>query len=246
MGRQASSMKGELAFLKADHLLTWNLYQISWCAYVWTRLCTAVFEQHFWVKEAGCTRLRESFTGVGFSITDNWQIINHISKCSIPVFEGFLPAQHNENLMGLLFTMAHWHALAKLRQHTDLSLDIMDLVTIQLGTSLRKFQAETCFVFNTRELKREEAARTRQAQRAKTTAQSSTKTTSTAPSLSQTQTTTVKSTGRHLKTLNLKTYKDHALGDYVETIRRFGTTDSYSTETVSFPFCVFQILLIFY
>ncbi len=119
------------------------------------------------LKKLGARRLRESFTGVGFSITDNWQIINHISKCSIPVFEGFLPAQHNENLMGLLFTMAHWHALAKLRQHTDLSLDIMDLVTIQLGTSLRKFQAETCFVFNTRELKREEAARTRQAQRAK-------------------------------------------------------------------------------
>jgi hypothetical protein len=34
------------------------------------------------------------------------------------------------------------------------------------------------------------------------------------------------------KTLNLNTYKIHALGDYVSTIREFGTTDSYSTETV--------------
>jgi len=40
--------------------------------------------------------------------------------------------------------------------------------------------------------------------------------------------TTIKS-----KMLNLSTYKLHALGDYVNTIRHFGTTDSYSTQTVS-------------
>ena len=34
------------------------------------------------------------------------------------------------------------------------------------------------------------------------------------------------------KTLNLNTYKFHALGDYVATIRLFGTTDSYSTQLV--------------
>lgn len=34
------------------------------------------------------------------------------------------------------------------------------------------------------------------------------------------------------KTMNLNTYKVHALGDYVETIRQYGTTDSYSTEPV--------------
>jgi hypothetical protein len=39
--------------------------------------------------------------------------------------------------------------------------------------------------------------------------------------------------GRRKKTFNLNTYKAHALGDYVETIRRCGTTDSYSTEPVS-------------
>ena len=40
------------------------------------------------------------------------------------------------------------------------------------------------------------------------------------------------------KTLNLNTYKFHALGDYVATIRLFGTTDSYSTLLVSFiPHC---------
>jgi hypothetical protein len=37
---------------------------------------------------------------------------------------------------------------------------------------------------------------------------------------------------RHKKTFNLNTYKLHALGNYTMTIRRYGTTDSYSTEMV--------------
>ena len=32
--------------------------------------------------------------------------------------------------------------------------------------------------------------------------------------------------------MSLLTYKLHALGDYVETIRRWGTTDSYNSQTV--------------
>jgi len=32
--------------------------------------------------------------------------------------------------------------------------------------------------------------------------------------------------------LNLQTYKYHALGDYPNMIRRFGTTDNYTTQTV--------------
>jgi hypothetical protein len=38
---------------------------------------------------------------------------------------------------------------------------------------------------------------------------------------------------RKPKLLNLNTYTYHALGDYVRTIRTFGTTDSYSTQPVS-------------
>ncbi|KAF8523843.1 hypothetical protein JB92DRAFT_2589963, partial [Gautieria morchelliformis] len=37
--------------------------------------------------------------------------------------------------------------------------------------------------------------------------------------------------GKKPKTLNLLTYKFHTLGDYVSTIRWFGTTDSYSRQT---------------
>ena len=46
--------------------------------------------------------------------------------------------------------------------------------------------------------------------------------------------TTNKCSTRRRKILNINTYKYHSLGDYAATIRRIGTTDSYSTESVSY------------
>lgn len=138
----------------------------------------------------------------------------------MPVFEGLLPEPHNSCLQDLLFTLSHWHALAKLRQHTDLSLNILDSVTVQLGKKLRDFRDTTCAAFDTKELSREVAARVRRASKKSVT--SSHKRTANATNAA----------GKQSKTLNLKTYKDHSLGDYVEMIRQHGTTDSYSTEMV--------------
>jgi hypothetical protein len=42
------------------------------------------------------------------------------------------------------------------------------------------------------------------------------------------------------KKFNLQTYKFHSLGDYADTIRRYGTTDSYSTERVR----VFSVMVL--
>ena len=139
--------------------------------------------------------------------------------------------------------MAHWHALAKLRQHTDLSLAILESVTIQLGQLLRKFRANTCGAYHTQELHRERAARLRKTANKPTVIQKTSEQASTAiggptsqleavpskPTASKTTT----SGGRLRKTFNLMTYKDHSLGDYVESIKRYGTVDSYSTESVS-------------
>lgn len=41
-----------------------------------------------------------------------------------------------------------------------------------------------------------------------------------------------KGTGKRAIVFSLNTYKHHALGDYGQQIRRFGTTDSYSTQIV--------------
>lgn len=82
-------------------------------------------------------------------------------KCAIPVFEGLLPDPHNERLMDLLFIFGYWHGLAKLRQHTDVTLETMDRLTTALGEKFREFQQHTCSAFVTHELKKETNARKR-------------------------------------------------------------------------------------
>ena len=47
---------------------------------------------------------------------------------------------------------------------------------------------------------------------------------------------------RKTKTFNLTTYKLHALGDYPNTIRQYGTTDNYTTQTVSLLSMLFTCL----
>ena len=138
-------------------------------------------------------------------------------QCSIPAFEGLFPEPHNSRILRLLYRLCEWHALAKLRMHTDSSLNHLDSLTKELGALTREFRDKTCQSFETKELPREAAARQRRAQQKKTQPHSSRRETSSA---------------RRLKTLNLKTYKYHALDDYVRTIRVFGCTDNYSTQLV--------------
>jgi len=82
-------------------------------------------------------------------------------QCAIPVFDGLLPEPHNNTILRLLFTCAHWHGLAKLRMHTSDTLNIFDDATRQIGAEFRVFKATTCPAFETRELDRERDARLR-------------------------------------------------------------------------------------
>jgi hypothetical protein len=120
-------------------------------------------------------------------------------------------------VLDLLFLLAYWHALAKLRLHTDFTVGLLGTVTNLLGRQLRYFARVTCAHFTTKELPREEAARGRR--QAKKSAAG------TAPP---------KPRGKesNIKSFNMNTYKTHSLGDYVRTILFFGTTDSYSTQPV--------------
>jgi len=51
-----------------------------------------------------------------------------------------------------------------------------------------------------------------------------------------------RNSGRQTKEFSLKTYKFHLLGDYCNTIRWFGTTDSYSTQPVSLSHTVVELV----
>ena len=98
--------------------------------------------------------------------------------------------------------------------HTDATLEILSQATIAFGARIREFQEKTCSAFLTRELERERTARVRRQDKQTVKAEIS--------------------SAKQMKQFSLKTYKYHALGDYCNTIRRFGTTDSYTTQPVGF------------
>lgn len=129
--------------------------------------------------------------------------------------EGLLPEPHNTTVLDLVFLLATWHALAKLGIHTDTSLCLLDIATTALGSGLRYFVGITCQNFKTVETSAEFSKRRR----------------------GQTTDTSQKSSepaGRQPKMLSLKTIKLHFLGDYVECIKSFGTTDNYTSALVRY------------
>lgn len=148
-------------------------------------------------------------------------------QCAIPVFEHLLPSPYNEIILDLLFELATWHGLAKLRMHTDTTLGFLDTSTTRLGRFLRRFVSETEKGYVTKDLPSEEAARSRWKARKAAQGQQPLQTN---PRNHQGQA----QEGPKVRRFNFKTYKLHALGDYVSTIQQFGTTDNYSTQPVSF------------
>ncbi|KAH9924456.1 uncharacterized protein B0H18DRAFT_1105032 [Fomitopsis serialis] len=148
-----------------------------------------------------------------------------ILQCIMPVFEGLLPPPHDDLVMSLLFTLAFWHALAKLRLHTEETVAIFHGVTWELGRTTREFAATTCEAYDTQELPAEEAARgcRTAAMRAKKSSRSKKK-------VSSSKGATKNAPGPKRKTLNLKTGKWHSLGDYAWMVGWYGTHDVGNTQ----------------
>lgn len=120
-----------------------------------------------------------------------------------------------------------WHAYAKLRLHTDTTLNDFRALTTTLGRSVRAFIKEVCSRYATTKLPNEMAARGRR--EAALAAKRSAKRADTGAPEGSPGKKKKKSTP---KKLNLSTYKYHALGDYPDQIASFGTTDNSSTQTV--------------
>ena len=126
-----------------------------------------------------------------------------------------------------------------MRLHTDSTLAWLDESTKAFGKQIRRFQSYTCSFFDTRELPQEEAARCRCQQKKKR---------STNPSdpspLVPAPAPATPSAGTKKKLFNLILIKLHALGDYVNTIKKFGTTDSYSTQPVWIAMLLYLLLIL--
>jgi hypothetical protein len=119
--------------------------------------------------------------------------------------------------MTLLYRTAEWHAFAKLRLHTESTLQHLERLTMELGQLMRKFRDTTQSAFVTFELPKETKARKRRQNSGK----------------GKEKAAAGNASGKKSKILNLFTYKWHALGDYVRAIRLFGPTDGFSTQVVS-------------
>lgn len=127
--------------------------------------------------------------------------------------------------------------------HSEITLGIMDEVTSAVGKQFRAFKATVCSSYQTHELHQEVEARTRRVAKQATKQAVTQKAKGRARILEQQDSLESQispNNVQRIKIFNFQTYKFHTLGDYVSTIRRYGTTDSYSTEPVRpmiFYFC---------
>lgn len=123
-------------------------------------------------------------------------------------------------MLDLGFDLATWHALAKLREHTEISLVGVDVKTVDCGASVRRFAKKTCVNYVTLELPAKDSA----ARGRRKAALTKGKGTSGGK--------TVSSTSRKVKTFNYTTYKFHAMRDYAPAFRALAAGDNFTTQVV--------------
>ncbi|KIJ43684.1 hypothetical protein M422DRAFT_252926 [Sphaerobolus stellatus SS14] len=140
-----------------------------------------------------------------------------ILQSILPVCEGLFEEPHSAIIRKLIFVCAEWHALAKLRMHTEFTLQRLEVATTAVGQMVRKFAAVTCAEFETEELDQEYQARKRRIKQKESNGRS------------QHQSDAIILQPKK-KTFNYHTPKFHFLGDYAPTIRWFGSTAGYSTQ----------------
>src|ERR1700761_4273570 len=144
-------------------------------------------------------------------------LIDH--KCSIPAFEGLFHEEDNRSISELLLLLATWHVYAKLHLHTDTTLGMLETVAKALCQALRQFVAMTCLQYMTKELPQEFNTQIKHQQ---------------AQAMCGARASNTMSNSVKVKQFNLSTYKIHCIPDYPDAIRKYGTTDSYSMQTVGF------------
>ena len=134
-----------------------------------------------------------------------------------------------------MFELATWHGFAKLRLHTETTVQDLENSTARLGDQLRNFMKTVCPEYNTYDLPSEEAARSRRRAR-KAAAPPPTHVYDDSGSeedeKKEKKAKKKKRKKRKTRQLTLDSYKLHALGGYAKAIRLYGTTDNYNSQTV--------------
>ena len=141
----------------------------------------------------------------------------------------------------MLFSLAEFHAFAKMRLHTERTLELFDQSVIKLGEDMRKFETVVCAAYETKELPRETAARGRR--EAAAAAKASSKTAPPGGRKGKGKASPLAAAARHAPQkpganprqakFELSTFKYHSFGDYPDAVRAFGTLDVLSSQHVS-------------
>ena len=128
-------------------------------------------------------------------------------------------------MLELLFELANFHALAKLRLHTDVTVDLLEVSTDHMYRAMTSFAQTTCAAYDVYERADEVDARVRR-QRVKDP---------NAP---------VDGVRKKVEFNTINTFKYHVLGHYPIYIRIRGPLDNYSTQTVRAQLLIFLHKLI--
>ncbi|EIW51500.1 uncharacterized protein TRAVEDRAFT_54536 [Trametes versicolor FP-101664 SS1] len=135
-------------------------------------------------------------------------------EAMIPAFEGLMPLRDDQTIADLLFELANWHALAKLRLHTAVTIKIPRAATTHMTDTMRHFSATTCERWETHELPREVDARVhRKEKRGRNVP----------PEVRERRTV-------HYNVLN--TFKFHGVPDYPDAIEMTSPSDTGSTQVL--------------
>jgi len=138
-----------------------------------------------------------------------------------------LPKCYNDVVLDLLFELVQWLSLALLRQHTKTTLSTFEAATTSLGNQVQTFMTKVCPHFETRDTLCEAGTRV-QCQAVKLTTGGRAKRSLKSRKGKEAM------TDRQWQDFNPNTYKFHTLANYCSTIRRFGMTDNYNTQNVSY------------
>jgi hypothetical protein len=136
----------------------------------------------------------------------------------------------------MFWDLAVWHALAKMRIHTEDTIELLEIGTRELAVSVAAFEYKVCPHFKTRELAKEVARRGRAQVRKKqkaTAAAASKPSTQQSKAIITNKDIEVAAGDPRMRVFSVRdTYKFHRSADVARTIRRFGTSDNYSTQSV--------------
>lgn len=137
----------------------------------------------------------------------------------MPVFAGLFPAELDGVIQDVLFCAANWQFLAKLHVQSTSTVQLLEQCSKQYGTLLRKLRRATQHV-NVVETPSEVRARKQRASGPNAKDIDLNQPIESAPS------------GPKPRPLNLNTVKKHLVLHTIESITRYGSTDSYSSRRV--------------